>query len=89
MIELLRAAEAALEELGVVPEGVRERVRAVEAAGGAAKISGAGALSGSAAGTLLAYHPDPDLLGRLPALALPRYPVHLGAAGLRREDRDA
>ena len=43
-------------------------------------------LSGAAAGTLLAYHPEPDQLVRLPALALPQYPVHLGAAGLRREE---
>ncbi|HEV7517053.1 MAG TPA: hypothetical protein VGR07_12200 [Thermoanaerobaculia bacterium] len=86
VVELIRACEAGLEELGVVPEAVRERVRAVEAAGGAAKISGAGALTGPAAGTLLAYHPEPDLLVRLPALALPQYPVHLGAAGLRREE---
>ncbi len=86
VVELIRAAQAALEALGVVPEAVRERVRAVEAAGGAAKISGAGALTGTAAGTLLAYHAEPDQLVRLPALALPQYPVHLGAAGLRREE---
>jgi mevalonate kinase len=86
VVELIRAAQAALEALGVVPAAVRERVRAVEAAGGAAKISGAGALTGAAAGTLLAYHAEPDQLVRLPALALPQYPVHLGAAGLRREE---
>jgi mevalonate kinase len=86
VVELIRACESGLEELGVVPEAARERVRAVEAAGGAAKISGAGALTGPAAGTLLAYHPEPDRLVRLPALALTQYPVHLGAAGLRREE---
>jgi mevalonate kinase len=86
VVELIRACESGLEELGVVPEAARERVRAVEAAGGAAKISGAGALTGPAAGTLLAYHPQPDHLVHLPALALPQYPVHLGAAGLRREE---
>jgi mevalonate kinase len=86
VVELIRAAQAALEALGVVPAAVQERVRAVEAAGGAAKISGAGALSGAAAGTLLAYHAEPDQLVRVPALALPQYPVHLGAAGLRREE---
>jgi mevalonate kinase len=86
VVELIRACQSGLEKLGVVPAAVRERVRAVEAAGGAAKISGAGALTGSAAGTLLAYHPEPDQLVRLPALALSQYPVHLGAAGLRREE---
>jgi mevalonate kinase len=86
VVELLRAGEAGLEELGAVPAAVRERIREVEAAGGAAKVSGAGALTGLAAGILLAYHPEPDLLARLPALALSQYPVHLGAAGLRREE---
>ena len=88
VVELIRAFQAGLEEMGVVPEAVRERVRQVEAAGGAAKISGAGALTGRAAGILLAYHPEPKRLTHLTALrALPSYPVHLGAAGLRREDR--
>jgi mevalonate kinase len=86
VVELLRAGHSGLAELGVVPAAVGERVRQVEAAGGAAKISGAGALSGAAAGTLLAYHPQPNRLAALPALALPRYPVHPGAAGLRREE---
>jgi len=86
VVELIRAAAAGLHELGVVPEAVQERIRQVEAAGGAAKISGAGALSGTSAGIVLAYHPEPDPLVRLPALALPQYPVHLGAAGLRREE---
>jgi mevalonate kinase len=87
VVELIRAFEAGLEELGVVPEAARDRVRQVEAAGGAAKISGAGALTGTGAGTLLAYHPEPDRLTTLNALTqLPHYPVHLGAAGLRREE---
>jgi len=86
VVELIRAAAAGLRELGVVPEAVQERIRQVEAAGGAAKISGAGALRGGSAGIILAYHPEPDPMARLPALALPQYPVHLGAAGLRREE---
>lgn len=53
----VRRAEAALETLGVVPEPVRRRLRQLEAAGGAGKISGAGALSGAAAGCVLALAP--------------------------------
>jgi hypothetical protein len=48
--DLVRRAEAALEELGVVTGSVREAIRAIEARGGAAKVSGAGAATGTGAG---------------------------------------
>lgn len=57
LVDLMRDFEHRLEELGVVPRAIRQLVRQVEAEGGAAKISGAGAASGSAAGSLLVYHP--------------------------------
>ena len=47
--EAIRSLEVGLEALGVVPPGITEIVRAIEAEGGAAKVSGAGSLSGPAA----------------------------------------
>ncbi len=84
--ELIAGCEAALEEMGVVPSEVRALVRQVEAAGGAAKISGAGALTGPGAGSLLVYHPDPEWISGWSFLRpFPCHPVHLGAEGLRLE----
>ncbi len=84
--ELVRRCEAGLEELGVVPAPVRALVRRVEAAGGAAKVSGAGSLAGPGAGSLLVCHPRPERVAEWPFLAgLTRYPVVLGGPGLRVE----
>lgn len=86
LVELLRDFEGRLELLGVVPQSVRELVRQVEAAGGAAKISGAGALSGSSAGALLVYHPHrpPRSLSALSALR--PLEAALGVAGVEVEE---
>jgi mevalonate kinase len=84
--ELIRDAEACLEELGVVPAEVVALVRRIEAAGGAAKISGAGALTGPGAGSLLVYHPDPEWISGWSFLRpFSFHPVQLGAEGLRLE----
>ncbi len=86
VVELFRGFEACLEGLGVVPAAVREIVREVESRGGAAKISGAGSVSGPGAGSLLVVHPDPgaveswDFLSGLEPLDL-----RLGAPGVRIE----
>jgi mevalonate kinase len=86
VVALLREHEACLEALGVVPAPVRALVRQVEAAGGAAKVSGAGSLAGPGAGSLLVYHSAPARIAEWEFLRpFPVHPVHLGAAGFRRE----
>ncbi|MBI2568891.1 MAG: hypothetical protein HYV63_17870 [Candidatus Schekmanbacteria bacterium] len=88
MLELIRDYEACLETIGVVPRPVQELIREIERRGGAAKVSGAGALTGAAAGSMIVYHPDPaevDAWGFLSACQ--RYEVSIGADGLRKETR--
>lgn len=86
IVELLREYQSCMERLGVIPQPVRDLVRLVEAAGGAAKVSGAGSLAGPGAGSLLVYHPDPGQIAGWDFLRpLPFYPVELGAAGFRSE----
>jgi mevalonate kinase len=86
VIALIREHEACLEALGVVPDAVRLLVRQVEAKGGAAKVSGAGSLAGPGAGSLLVYHPQPEAAAAWEFLRpFAHHPVHLGAAGFRRE----
>jgi mevalonate kinase len=76
---LLTRAEAALEALEVVPEHVARAIREIEAAGGAAKVSGAG---GRAAGAgLVIVIPPPGEPARVPA-GWKRLSCRLGAPGL-------
>jgi mevalonate kinase len=86
-MEAIQAAHRALTALGVVPERVASIIDEIEAQGGAAKISGAGALDGAGAGSILVYHPDPE---RIESWRFLRpwqgIQVSLGAPGLRRED---
>ena len=79
----------ALVELGVVPPPVARRIEAAEAAGGAAKISGAGALEGEAAGALICVTGDrrPESLEALAGYE--RVDARIGAEGLRFERVDA
>lgn len=85
LIPLVRTAEAALETLGVVPPPVAAAIRAVEASGGAAKISGAGGRTGGA-GLVLVVGPS---AGPPPERLVPESwtPIRtqLGAPGLREE----
>jgi mevalonate kinase len=86
LVPIVRRAEAALEAIGVVPGAVIEAIRAIEADGGAAKISGAGGLTGAGAGLVLVVHPDPAWHDRFAAPAgWTAHHVRLGAEGLRAE----
>ena len=87
LLSVMRSYEKCLEELGVVPNPIGSVIRAVELVGGAAKISGAGALSGSSAGCLLV---QPGV-GRAEALpeelqGYQRQTVVLGDEGFRIEE---
>lgn len=78
----LREASSALVELGVVPEPVARLLRELEDSGAAAKISGAGALTGESAGALLVYHPGESAKSRLRQKGYRRLEASLGAPGL-------
>ena len=83
VLAAVRGFERSLEEIGVVPEPVRRAVRRVEAVGAAAKVSGAGALAGPGAGSLVVFWP-PEA-GPDPGALLPDYrslDAPLGVAGL-------
>jgi mevalonate kinase len=81
LIPLLARAEAALEALGVVPAHVAAAIRGIEAAGGAAKVSGAGGRAGGA-GLVLVLPPETGV--PVPA-SWTRLACTLGAPGLRED----
>ncbi len=82
---LIRMVHRCLIQLGVVPEPIREMIDRIEQQGGAAKISGAGALTGRGAGALLVYHPEDEPAGSDCLDGLEPLDLTLGAEGVRRE----
>ncbi|HVR30918.1 MAG TPA: hypothetical protein VMS86_15450 [Thermoanaerobaculia bacterium] len=84
LADALHDAQRGLETMGVVPAAVRDLVRRIEGRGGAAKVSGAGALDGRGAGCLVVYHPHPADLTRGGLIAPESLlSVRLGAEGVR------
>ena len=76
--------QGCLEEIGVVPRPIRRAVRRLEAGGAAAKVSGAGALTGEAAGCLLVWPAGRAAEPPRPA-AWRRVDSAMGGPGLRLE----
>ncbi|XVN42801.1 MAG: hypothetical protein RCG15_00340 [Candidatus Rickettsia vulgarisii] len=59
-IELIKASHKLLSDLGVVPKKIMEFISYCELFGGAAKICGSGAVSGSSAGAILVSMPSKE-----------------------------
>lgn len=68
IIMLLRENHKLLNYIGVVPEKVHLFIQHIEQHGGAAKVCGAGAVAGHAAGAVLAICPDDDCLEQIKIL---------------------
>jgi len=82
---LFRRFESHLEAWGVVPPEVRQVIREIESQGGAAKISGAGSLSGPGAGSLLVLEPEKEGLDLAWPAGFQELELRLGAPGARLE----
>lgn len=80
----MREFERGLELIGAVPGKVRKAIRRIESEGGAAKISGAGALTGDHAGCLLVCGRSEAVSAELPEAQV--VPVEWGGRGLRVEE---
>ncbi len=86
LIDVIRSFEADLEMLGAVPPRVAERARQVERAGGALKVSGAGASRGEGAGTILALWRTQPAAENDPLAVWKRRPVRADSLGLKVEE---
>lgn len=64
-LHAIRTNHQLLDNIGVVPERVRVFIERIENVGGAAKISGAGAISGHAAGMVMVLIEDESRLAQL------------------------
>ena len=85
IIRIIRVGEKNLESIGVCSPEVKEIIRKIETAGGAAKICGAGAFEGPT-GVLLAYHKNQKkLLKVVKSYNLPYFKAKLGVEGLKQE----
>jgi len=85
-LSLIRQNHSLLETIGVVPESVAALVQQIEQAGGAAKICGAGAHTGDAAGQLLVYLPEPIVAPLEQWLGIQLHPIQQAARGAERAE---
>ncbi|MBC6442540.1 MAG: GHMP kinase [Rhodobacteraceae bacterium] len=65
--DILRENHALLVKIGVVPDATQAFIARVKAAGGAAKICGAGSVRGERGGMVLVHQPDADAMAALMA----------------------
>lgn len=86
LIQILRAGEKNLENLGVVSPFAKSIIRKIEKIGGAAKICGGGGKT-KEVGILLTYHPKPSAIKSIAKEEnLPCFSTTLGAEGLKQEE---
>lgn len=86
VIRIIREGERNLESIGVCSSEVKKIIRQIEAAGGAAKICGAGAFSGPT-GVLLCYHPKKGIIEKIAkSYNLNFFRANLGVEGLKQEN---
>lgn len=86
LITAMKTGEQTLEGMGVVSETVQSHIRAIEHAGGAAKILGGGGKKGSV-GFLLCYHHDQSVIKKLLPSNYTIQQVVLGEEGIRLEQK--
>ncbi|MBI2334677.1 hypothetical protein HYU96_02650 [Candidatus Daviesbacteria bacterium] len=85
LIRIIRAGERNLESIGVCSLAVAKIIRKIEAAGGAAKICGAGATDGPT-GVLLCYHQDRRVIEKIASEnKLNYFSAKLGVEGVKQE----
>lgn len=85
LIRIIKEGEKNLESIGVVSSYVKNIIRQIEKAGGAAKICGAGGKT-KATGILLCYHPNPSVVNNIAkSYGLDYFKTTLGVEGLRNE----
>ncbi len=87
LIGSIREGEQTLEAIGVVSGAVVPCIRAIEHAGGAAKILGGGGLRGGV-GCLLCYHSDPSILLSISKkYSFPMTSIQLSEEGVRLDEK--
>ena len=85
LIRIIRAGEKNLEAIGVCSSTVAKIIRKIEAAGGAAKICGAGATQGPT-GVLLCYHKNTSVIEKIASEnKLSHFSAKLGVEGVKQE----